>query len=135
MKKAAVLVMSMCFSGYAAAQTLDKYAQCMDGLKTDPRFSSLAGHVALDGKGAPDRKLLRDKSTANEQQKQAIADWIDARAQCVNFAAGAGPAPVTLHMAFVSIVPDLYNGKMSFGDFNGKWQALYKKESKPVIPK
>jgi len=35
----------------------------------------------------------------------------------------------------VSIVADLNNGQMTFGEFNKKWQELYKKESKLQISK
>jgi hypothetical protein len=80
--------------------------------------------VALDGQGMASRNMLADKARPDEQQKQAIADWIDARSQCVNL--GPNPVPVDLHMAFVSIVADLYNGQASFGKFNRKWQVLYK---------
>ena len=131
--KAAMLVVLLGISGYAFAETHDRYTQCMEGLKTDGRFSSIASHVSLDGQGAASRQLLTDKARPDEQQKQAIADWIDARAQCVNF--GSGPVPISLHMAFVSIVADLYNGQMTFGAYNKKWRELYQKESKPVIPK
>lgn len=120
-------------SGHAFAQTHDRYSQCMERLKTDGRFSSIANHVSLDAQGTASRQMLADKARADEQQKQAIADWIDARAQCVNF--GAGPVQINLHMAFVGIVADLYNGQMTFGEFNRKWQELYKKESKSMLSK
>ena len=128
-----MLVVLLGISGYAFAETHDRYILCMEGLKTDGRFFSIANHVSLDGQGSASRQLLTDKARPDELQKQAIADWIDARSQCVNF--GSGPAPINLHMAFVGIVADLYNGQMTFGEFNKRWRELYKKESKPVIPK
>lgn len=139
--KAAVLAVLIGMSGYALigssghafAETQDKYSQCMERLKTDARFSSIANHVSLDAQGTVSRQMLADKARADEQQKLAIADWIDARAQCVNF--GVGPVQINLHMAFVSIVAGLYNGQMTFGEFNKKWQELYKKESQLKIPK
>lgn len=139
--KAAMLVMLIGISGYtfieksgnAFAETQDKYSQCMEGLKTDGRLSSIANHVSLEGQGTASRQMLADKVRADEQQKQAIAEWIDARAQCVNFS--TSPVQINLHMAFVSIVADLYNGQMTFGEFNKKWQGLYKKESKLKISK
>ncbi|MDD5179869.1 MAG: hypothetical protein PHT15_01245 [Gallionellaceae bacterium] len=109
---------------HSFAGTQDKYSQCMEGLKSDGRFSSIANHVALDGQGIASRNMLADKARPDEQQKQAIADWIDARSQCVNL--GPNPVSVDLHMAFASIVADLYNGQASFGEFNRKWQVLYK---------
>ena len=141
MKAAAMLVVLIGISGYAFigttgyafAETQDKYSQCMERLKTDSRLSSIANHVSLDAQGTVSRQMLADKARADDLQKQAIAEWIDARAQCVNF--GAGPVSINLHMVFVSIVAELYNGQMTFGEFNKKWQELYKKESKLKVPK
>lgn len=131
--KAVILVMLAGVCGSTFAETHDRYSQCMERLKTDGRLASIASHVSLDGQGAASRQMLADRLRADEQQKQAIAEWIDARAQCVNF--GAGPVAITLHMAFVSIVPDLYNGQITFGEFNKRWQEAYRKESKSITPK
>lgn len=102
----------------------------MEGLKSDSRFSSITRRVALDGQGGVSHSMLADKTKPDEQQKQAIADWIDARSQCVNL--GPNPLTIELHMAFSSIVSDLYNGQASFGEFNKKWRELYKQKHREV---
>ena len=124
--RAALLIIFICISGYSSAETPDKFSQCMEGLKHDSRFSSIANHLDLEGQGAASHKMLSDKARPDEQQKQAITEWIDARSQCVNLS--PSPVSINLHMAFVSIVTGLYNGQMTFGEFNKKWQALFKKE-------
>ena len=121
-----LLIFFICISGYSSAETHDKFFRCMEGLKKDSRFSSIANHVALEGQGTASRKILSDKMRPDEQQKQALTEWIDARSQCVNLS--PNPAWVNLHMAFVDIAADLYNGRTTFGEFNKKWQTLYKKE-------
>ena len=118
----ALLIVLFGISGYSFAETQDRFFQCMAGLKNDGRFSSIANHVALDGQGTSSRKMLSDKGRSDEQQKQAITEWIDARSQCVNL--GPTSASIDLHMAFVNVVADLYNGQITFGEFNKKWQAM-----------
>lgn len=122
-----LLVFLISISAYSSAETQDRFSQCMEGLKRDSRFSSIANHVALEGQGTASREMLADKARPDEQQKQAITEWIDARSQCVNLS--PTPTSVNLHMAFASIVADLYNGRINFGEFNRKWQTLHKKES------
>ena len=125
--RAVLLVVLFGVSGYSFAEAQDKFLQCMAGLKNDGRFSSIANHVTLDGQGTVSRKMLTDKGRPDERQKQAITEWIDARSQCVNL--GPTSDSIDLHMAFVSIVADLYNGPITFGEFNKKWQAMTKKKN------
>ena len=124
--RVALLIFLVAISRYSSAEAHDRSFQCMEGLKKDSRFSSIANHVALEGQGSVNREMLVDKARPDELQKQAITEWIDARSQCVNLS--PNPASVNLHMAFVNIVADLYNGRVAFGEFNKKWQILYKKE-------
>lgn len=97
--------------------------QCLKKLEKDARLSSIAGHLALDGQDVNSR-MLSDQAKPNEQQKMAIADWIDARSECIN--QNPVKIQVDLHLLFLSIVPDLYNDQMTFGEFNQKWHALFK---------
>lgn len=119
-----LLFIFMFISGYSFAGTQDKTSQCLQGLEKDARFSSIANHVALDAQDVTKPQMLSDKTSPDEQQKQAIADWIDARSQCVNLS--PSKVPVDLHILFMSIVTDLYNGQITFGEFNKKWRALFK---------
>jgi hypothetical protein len=68
--------------------------------------------------------MLADKARPDERQKQAIANWIDARSICVNLS--PSKIAVDLHILFLSIVPNLYNDQMTFGEFNKKWHELFK---------
>ena len=113
-------------SFYTQAQ--DETTQCLKGLNNDARFISLKTHLPLDGTFAHRPAMLADKTIPDENQKRAIADWIDARSVCVNLS----PVKVTvdLNMVFLSIVPDLYNGSSTFGEFNSKWRDLYQEVSK-----
>ncbi len=124
----ALLVVFVFISGYSFAGIQDKTSQCLEGLKSDGRFFSIANHLALDGQGAASPQSLTDKARPDEQQKQAITEWIDARSQCVNLS--PNPVAINLHMAFLSIVADLYNGQATFGEFNKRWQALFKESAK-----
>ena len=124
----ALLVVLIFAHAYSFAGVQDKHAQCMEELKSDGRFSSIAKHVALDGQGMASRNMLTDKARPDEQQKQAIAEWIDARSQCINL--DPNPLAIELHMAFSSIIAGLYNGQESFGEFNRKWQSLHKQKQR-----
>lgn len=123
-----LLVVFVFISGYSFAGIQDKTSQCLEGLKSDGRFSSIANHLSLDGQGSASPRLLADKAMPDEQQKQAITEWIDARSQCVNLS--PNPVAVNLHMAFLSIVAGLYNGQTTFGEFNKRWQVLFKENKK-----
>lgn len=120
----ALLVVFMFVSGYSFAEAQDKTSQCLADLKRDARFSSIANQVVLDGQDVTDSRMLADKTNPDDQQRQALADWIDARSLCVNIV----PTKVwiDLHLLFLTIVPDLYNGQMTFGEFNQKWRTLFK---------
>jgi len=119
----ALLLVFILISGYSFAGAKDKTSQCLEGLKSDSRFSSIASHLELDGQSAG--RMLTDKTRPDERQKQAITEWIDARSQCINLS--PNPVTINLHMAFLSIVADLYNGQATFGEFNRKWQGLFMK--------
>ena len=92
-----LLIILFGISGYAFAESQDKFLQCMAGLKNDGRLSSIASRVTLDGQGATSQKMLADKERPDEQQKLAITEWIDARSQCVNL--GPTSTSIDLHMA------------------------------------
>ena len=125
--RVALLVVFLFISGYSFAEVQDKTFQCLEGLKNDGRFSSIANHLALDGQGAASPQMLTDNTRSSERQKAAIADWIDARSECTSLS--PTQISVNLHMAFLGIVPDLYNGQTTFGEFNKKWQALFKENT------
>lgn len=120
----ALLLVLIFISGHSFAEK-NKTSLCLDGLKSDGRFSSIANHLELDGQSAG--RKLTDKARPDERQKQAITEWIDARSQCINFS--PNPVAINLHMAFLGIVADLYNGQITFGEFNKKWQVLLKKNT------
>jgi len=121
-----LLVVLISISGYSFAETKDKTSQCMEGLKSDGRFSSIAKHLELDGQSAG--RMLADKARPDDPQKQAVTEWIDARSQCVNLS--PNPVTINLHMAFMGLVADLYNGQLTFGEYNKKWQRLFKEITK-----
>ena len=121
-----LLVVFIFISGYSFAGTKDKTSQCLEGLKSDSRFSSIAKHLELDGQSAG--RMLADKARPDDLQKQAITEWIDARSQCVNLS--PNPVAINLHMAFMGLVADLYNGQATFGEFNKKWQGLFRENTK-----
>lgn len=124
----ALLVVSIFISGYSFAGVQDKTSQCLEGLKNDGRFSSIANHLTLDGQDTTSPPMLADETRPDEQQLSAIAELIDARSECVNFS--PNPVTISLHMAFLGIVPDLYNGKLTFGEFNRKWRVLFEENTK-----
>ena len=124
----ALLVACICISGYALAGAQDKASQCMEGLKKDGRFSSIAGHMVLDGQDTASPQMEADETYPNALQLSALAELIDARSECINLS--PGPVSINLHLAFVGLMPDLYNGKMTFGEFNRKWHVLFEEISK-----
>lgn len=127
----ALLITFMIISSHSFAEAQDKTTQCLQGLATDTRFSSIANHVALDGQDVTKPQMLEDKTIPDEQQKLAVADWIDARSLCVNLT--PIKRSVDLHLLFLTIVPDLYNGQTTFGEFNKKWHALFKEVTEAPI--
>lgn len=119
----ALLVASIFISGHSFAEAQDKTSQCLEALKNDARFSSIANHVALDGQNTASPQMLADDTRPDTQQQNAMAEWIDARSECVNFS--PTQVSVSLHMTFLGTVPDLYNGQITFGEFNRKWHTLF----------
>ena len=128
-----LLVIFAFISGGSFAEAQDKTSQCLKGLEKDARFSSIAGHLELGGQNVTKPQMLTDKKSPDERQKQAIADWIDARSLCVNLS--PNKTSVDLHLLFLSIVPDLYNGETTFGEFNKKWQALFQETTGAHVKK
>lgn len=127
----ALLIVFMIISSHSFAEAQDKTSQCLKGLGKDARFSSIASHVVLDGQDVTEPQMLTDHVTPDERQKQAVADWIDARSLCVNLS--PVKISVDLHLLFLTIVPDLYNGQATFGEFNKKWHALFKEVTEAPI--
>jgi len=117
-------IVFMIISTHSLAESQDKTLQCLKELEKDTRLSSIASHVALDGQDVVNPQMLDDRASPDEQQKRAIADWIDARSLCVN--REPVKRSVDLHILFMSIVPELYNGQATFGEFNKKWHAFFK---------
>lgn len=129
----ALLVVFMFVSSHSFAEIQDRTTPCLKELEKDARFSSIADHVALDGQDVTDPHMLADETRPSDLQKVALADWIDARSLCVNLT--PIKTSVDLHLLFLSIVPDLYNDQTTFGEFNRKWQTLYKEAMKvPATP-
>jgi len=126
-----LLAVLMLVFGYSFAETQNEPLQCLKELKKDARFSSIARQVALDGQDVTSPQMLDDRTSADERQKRAIADWIDARSLCVN--SKPIKRSVDLHILFLSIVPELYNGQTTFGEFNKKWHALFKEVTEAPI--
>lgn len=124
--RVALLVVLIFISGYSFAGTKDKTSLCLEGLKSDSRFASIANHLELDGQSTG--AMLNDKIRPDDRQRSAIADWIDARSACVNLS--PSQVAIGLHMAFLGSVADLYNGQITFGEFNRKWQDTFKEITK-----
>ena len=124
----ALLLVSLLISGYSLAEVQDKTSQCMEGLKTDSRFSSIANNLALDGQDTASPKMLADETRPDIRQLSAIAELIDARSECVNLS--PSQVSISLHFVFLGLVQDLYNGKMTFGEFNKKWHVLFEEVTK-----
>ena len=126
--RVALLVVSILISGYSFAGVQDKTSQCLEGLKNEARFFPIANHLALDGQDITNPQMLADQTRPDARQQNAIAEWIDARSECVNFS--PTQVSVSLHMIFLGTVPDLYNGQMTFGEFNKKWHTLFEETTK-----
>ncbi|MGC2049424.1 MAG: hypothetical protein WA635_12545, partial [Gallionella sp.] len=116
-------VISIFISGYSFAGNQDKTSLCLEGLKNDGRFSSIANHLVLDGQDTASPQMLADETRPDELQLSAIAELIDARSECVNLS--PNHVSISLHMTFLGLVQDLYNGKITFGEFNKKWHLLF----------
>lgn len=126
-----LLAILMLVSGYSFAEAQNEPLQCLKELEKDSRFTSIARQVALDGQDVTAPRMLSDGTRPDERQKLAIADWIDARSLCVN--RSPIKLSVDLHLLFLSIVPDLYNGQATFGEFNKKWHAFFKEVTEAPI--
>ena len=124
----ALLVVSLFVFGYSFAAVQDKTSLCMEGLKNDRRFSSIANRLVLDGQDTATPQMLADETRPGTLQQSAIADLIDARSECVNLS--PSQVSIGLHLAFLGAVQDLYNGKMTFGEFNKKWHVLFEEVTK-----
>ena len=126
--KIALLVVSIFISAYSFAGVQDKTSLCMDGLKNNGRFASIANHLVLNGQDTASPGMMADATHPDDRQLSAIADLIDARSECINLS--PNQLSISLHLAFVGLVPDLYNGKITFGEFNNKWHLLFEEITK-----
>src|SRR4030066_18355 len=95
----ALLLVSLLISGYSFAEVQDKTSLCMEGLKNDRRFSSIANRLVLDGQDTATPQMLADETRPGTLQQSAIADLIDARSECVNLS----PSQVSIGLHLASI--------------------------------
>lgn len=105
---------------------------CLEGLVTDSRFITIAEKVAINAVEDTTFAMLANQSLANERERKAISEWVTARAGCIK--AGSAYLQQTYlpqiyawiqesENSLLATAIELYNGKLSFGEFNRRRKA------------
>ena len=112
----------------------DPFLKCQYRLLTDEKFSSLKQHLSLGTHRETTPEMLRDPTFPNEQQQKAIAQWMSAHSDCQSRSqlptSESGPPALAsrreeLESAMISDAADLYQRRISFGEFNQRRQVLW----------
>jgi len=116
----------------------DPVLQCKHGLVTDARFSSIKRHLSLSTHCETTPDMLADPTFPNEEQQKAIAQWMSAHSEC-HSRAQPRPSESTssalagrldeIESAMIFDAADLYQRRISFGEFNQRRQALWTNSS------
>src|SRR3982751_5199386 len=103
------------------------------GLAADPKLTSLSGKVSLGSAASVSSTMLGDRSVPNRNEREAIGNWAAARSECVKGASREGndvyrPPLLTYNIEaenkVMAALSELHNGKISFGEFNQRRQAI-----------
>jgi hypothetical protein len=126
-----IIALLLAHTAFAAQQ--DNLASCLKALSAEPRFATLASHIAVGDAGAGTAAMLQDSGVPTEKERKAIADWADARASCVKAADQEGNAayrpPLVAHAIqaenkVLAAAVELYERRITYGDFNRRRQAI-----------
>ena len=107
-------------------------ASCIDKLAADPGFAQLAGKLAV-GAATDKAPTIVDTSLANNTERQVIAEWAAARAECLKADSRYGNAVyrpplqafgIDAENKVMAAAVELYDRKISFGEFNRQRQAI-----------
>jgi hypothetical protein len=126
------LVIFSFLSGLCAAQH-ESLDSCMDQLPAVPAYAVIAGKLAMGAGAYATSAMLADTTLANNRERQVVADWAAARAECVKADSRFGndiyrPPIQTFGIGAESRVMaaavELYDRKISFGEFNQRRQII-----------
>lgn len=122
-----ILVYGLC---QAQQQSL---ALCMDKQVADPAFAILAGKLALGAVTSTTPGMVADISLANTKERDAIAKWAAARAECIKADSRYGNEiyrpplqafGIDAENRLIAAAVDLYDRRISFGEFNRRRLAI-----------
>jgi hypothetical protein len=129
--KIATLMLFLVFGTSCFAQD-DPLLRCLGNLGSDPRFSSIADKLSV-GTADTTFAMLADTSLANDTERQAIATWATARSECVkggdeywrkNYPIQIYAVAFESENTMIASAVDLYNRKISFGEFNKRRDVI-----------
>ncbi len=110
----------------------DPVINCIRGLMTDERFSTIAGKISL-GPTETTFAMLADDSRPTDSERAAIGAWAEARDNCVKgglaWAERAYPAELLAlglqgEHALLALTVELVNKKITYGEYNKRRQAM-----------
>lgn len=111
----------------------ESLASCLDKLAADPSFMLLAGKLAVGAVTGTMPAVAADPSLANNKERHVIAEWAAARAECIKADSRYGNAVyraplqafgIDAENKVMAAAVELYNRKISFGEFNRRRQAI-----------
>lgn len=110
----------------------DPTVTCLGKLPANKKLTPIVSKLAVSVVTETTFPMLADQSRPNELEKRAIADWAAERNECVK----AGDDywrrtyPPQIHAlaieaenTLMALAVELYNGKVTFGEFNKRRQA------------
>lgn len=125
-------LLALVLAAPAAFAQQDPSVGCMQSLREQPRFEAIKAKISLGRVRDSTFAMLADTTLPDEAERQAIAAWATARADCVrlgdDFRKSWPPQLASLAVEAESRMTaeavDLYQQKITFGEFNKRRQAL-----------
>ncbi len=122
----------LAFSYICHAQE-DPGLTCNKGLATDAKFATLTRKTSLVSASDLTFEMLADQTFANKKERKAIAIWMQAKDECIksaqDFRQSNYPPQIRALIteadgSLKALAVDLYNDKITFGEFNRRYQVL-----------
>ena len=106
---------------------------CIEQIKQEPKLALLKNKVALASPKGQTFSMLVDSTFPTEQERPLIQIWVDMKSSCASkviddasIEQSIRDAQQRMNDSFIEIAVDLYQGKLTFGDFAKKRVSIEK---------
>ena len=129
-----ILICAFSSCAVAAETQLDPSADCFSKLATESRFAPISGKMTLRAIPKSTFAMLADESFPTELERKLIADWATAVEECgpvgesyrqSNYPSQLIALVNNTKNIFLENVINLYNRKISYGQFNRRRQSIF----------